>query len=236
MVFVNKTVFMKKFILSLLTLLCGLSLLSGQDFHPTTTWPYIYGDFIDGTVKLSQGIDKKARLNVSLASSRLHYIDGELVKEMNMSDVLAAGIGNDIYQNISGKMMKVIAKSEKSLVVEGAEVDYATLNSTGAAYGTSSNTLGTMALTSAEGIGTSSSSKNVNHVELKNSKEDGKMLPLIVKRYIFVKGYKIYCTKKDIGSLNVDQAAVKAFMKENKIKLKDPQDALMLGDFLSGLL
>lgn len=76
----------------------------------------------------------------------------------------------------------------------------------------------------------------MNHMELKNNKDNGKELPLIKKNYIFVKGQKIFCTKKDVLALSVDRDAVKSFLKANKIKFNDPQSVLILGDFLYGLL
>lgn len=131
-------------------------------------------------------------------------------------------------------MLKVMAKSDKAIVVEEFNIDFAALNATGGAYGSSSTSAGTTAFSSLEGIG--GTRTNMNHMELKNNKDNGKELPLIKKNYIFVKGQKIFCSKKDVLALSVDRDAVKSFLKANKIKFNDPQSVLILGDFLYGLL
>lgn len=205
-------------------------------YSPTTTWPYIYEEFTEGSVRLLSGVEKNAEFNIHLSGSVLHYIEGDNVKTLNISEVLVIRIGKDIYTNVAGQMLKVLAKSDKCLIVEDTEVDFAILNSTGGAYGTSSNTISSMALTSAEGIGGSNTSTALNHMELKRSKEDGKVLPLIIKNYIFVKGYKIYCAKKDVLEQPVDKDALKVFLKENKIKFNKPESVILLGDFLYDLL
>lgn len=205
-------------------------------YSPTTTWPYLYPEFVEGTVMFLKGGEKTAKFNIHLSDNQLHYIDGAYVKSVNVSDVAAAKIGDDIYASVSGSMFKVLAKSDKCLIVEGCEIDYASLNSTGGAYGSSSNTMGTMALTSAEGTGASNSSSALNHMELKRNKEDGKVLPLIIKKYFFVKGYKIFCAKKDVLDLPLDKDVIKTFIKERGIKFREPVSALVLGDFLYELL
>lgn len=227
---------MKRIFTAVLLLFSAASCIMVRAYNPTTTWPYVYPEFVEGTAKFLKGGEKAAKFNLHLSGNQLHYIDGDHVKSVNISDVAAVKIGEDIYANVSGSMLKVLAKSDKCLIVEGYEIDYATLNSTGGAYGTSSNTIGTMALTSAEGIGGSNSSSALNHMELKRSKENGKVLPLIIKKYFFVKGYKIFCAQKDVLELPLDKNVVKTFIKERKIKFKEPESALVLGDFLYELL
>ena len=69
------------------------------------------------------------------------------------------------------------------------------------------------------------------------NKENGKALSLIPKKYIFVKGRKIYASKKDfleVPGLNV--AAAKAFVKQHKIKWSRVSDLQKAGDFLAETL
>ena len=201
---------------------------------PTSTWPYVYDEFQKGTILTIGGKEKAGEFNVNLADKKLHFIEGGFIKASNMTDVLSVKIGNDIYQNLGGEIYKVLAKSDKCVVVEDNEIDYAALNETGGAYGSSSTTLGTTALSSLEGIGGSNSSKNINHMELKLNKENGKLLTLITKKYILVNGRKIFASKKDfMGAPGLDKDAAKAFLKANKIKWSKPQDLLLAGDFLS---
>lgn len=227
---------MKKLITLLATLLASACLAYSQD-GPTSTWPYMYDEFQEGTLLWTGGKEKNGKYNVNLVDKKLHFIDGAYIKAANMGEILSVKIGQDIYQNVAGEMYKVLAKSDKSLVVEGQEIDFAALNETGGAYGSSSTTIGTTALSSLEGIGGTNSSQNINHMELKLNKENGKSLSLIVKKYMFVKGRKIFASKRDFMDVpGLDKAAAKAFLKENKIKWNNPQDILKAGDFLADQL
>ena len=216
------------------TLLAGLALAFAASAQgtPTTTWPYIYDDFTEGEIYSIDGSSKKAMLNVHLLHATLHFIDGENIKELTPGSVFSARIGKDYYINANGRIMKILAQDDNGYVAESAEVDIATLNSTGGAYGSSSSTLGTMNLSSLEGIGATNSNTSLNHMELKNSKESGKVLPLIRKKYLFVNGKCIFAAKRDVSE-EVDAAAFKAFLKENKVKWSNPQSLLGVVDFIA---
>ncbi|MCQ2163045.1 MAG: hypothetical protein MJY86_07180 [Bacteroidales bacterium] len=221
---------MKRSIIVLVALISAFVTVRAQG--PTTTWPYVYSDFEQGTVNFTKKGQKGGLFNICIDGARLHFIDGDLVKSASPGEVMSVMIGKDLFQNVLGRMVKVLAKSEKCLVVEDNEIDFATLNSTEAAYGSSSNTLGNMSLSSLEGIGGSNSSSSLNHMELKHNKDQGKELPLIVKKYIVVKGHKIFCAKKDIMETAPDKAAMKQYFKENSVKWKDEVSLMALGDFL----
>lgn len=219
-----------------LTTILACALLSfaaaAQSYSPTTTWPYMYPDFTEGEILAQDGSRKAALLNVSLVHSTLHFIDKEFIKEVPSGTVFSVRIGSDYYINAGGRLMKILAQNDNGYVAESTEIDIVKLNSTDAAYGSSSTTLGTMALSSLEGIGATNSSTNINHMELKNGKEDGKTLPLIQKKYLFVKGNIVYAAKKDVSEVS-DPAELKAFLKANKIKWNNPQSLLTVVDFLA---
>lgn len=219
-----------KRILLIALLLLGALWAAAEDFNPTTTWPYAYAEFSPGYVTVSDGSVKTMLVNVNLVRGTLHFIDGEMIKETY--DAVAVRIGDDQYLNVAGKLMKVLAQSESGCVLEGVEVDIATLNSTGGAYGASSSTLGTMALSSLEGIGATNSSSSLNHMELRAGKDSGQMLPLIKKKYLYAGGQPIYATKKDVGAaIGSDQ--LKAFLKTNKVKWSNPESLLSLTALLA---
>lgn len=227
---------MKKTFLLILSMLAGAWMAFCQ-YVPTTSWPYVYDEFQDGSLIWNGGKEKGGKYNINLADKKLHFIEGAYIKAADMVDVLTVRIGQDVYQNAAGEMLKVLSKSEKSLVLEAREIDYAALNETGGAYGSSSTTIGTTALSSLEGIGGTNSSANINHMELKMNKESGKALSLISKKYLFVKGQKIKAAKKDVMDVpGLDKEAVKAFLKENKIKWNKVSDLQKLGDFLAETL
>lgn len=218
-------------------LLAGLfasAILAQAQYEPTSSWPYVYDDFQDGVILWVGGKEKPGKYNINLVDKKLHFIEGAYIKVANMMEIASVRIGSDIYQNAAGEMLKVLSKSDKSLVLEDNEINYAALNETGGAYGSSSTTIGTTALSSLEGIGGTNSSQNINHMELKLNKDNGKVLNLINKKYLFVKGRKILATKKAVMEVpGLDNEAAKAFFKENKIKWNKVPDLQKVGDFLA---
>ena len=205
-----------------------------DDYTPTTTWPYIYEDFTPGEIITTAGGKKNLKMNISLAKANVHFIDGEMINELSNLDIASVKIGSDTYVNAAGRLMKVLAENENGCVVEGYDVDFAKLNSTGGAYGSSSNTLGTMNLSSLEVIGATSSGQggSVNHMELKANKEVGQTLPLISKKYIFANKRTVPANKTEIGDL-VGKDNLKAFLKTNKVKWNDAWSLLQIVDLVS---
>ena len=128
--------------------------------------------------------------------------------------------------------MKVLARSDNGFIAQETLADMAALNSTGGAYGSSSNSIATQALSSLEGIGGSRS--NMNHMELKNSKDDGQILPVKDKLFIVMNDAVVFAAKKDVSEIyGIDKKALNSFIKENKIKWKDPQSLIVLLDYLT---
>ena len=224
---------MKRVMILLAGLFASATLAQAQ-YEPTSSWPYVYDDFQDGVILWVGGKEKPGKYNINLVDKKLHFIEGAYIKVANMMEIASVRIGSDIYQNAAGEMLKVLSKSDKSLVLEDNEINYAALNETGGAYGSSSTTIGTTALSSLEGIGGTNSSQNINHMELKLNKDNGKVLNLINKKYLFVKGRKILATKKAVMEApGLDNEAAKAFFKENKIKWNKVPDLQKVGDFLA---
>lgn len=225
---------MKKIIICGLLLLAHGAMTYAQDYAPTTTWPYVFRDFTEGELLTPGGTQKSGTYNISLVSGKLHFIDGELVKEALASEVFSVRIGSDIYANVKGRMMKVLAKSDNGFVAEDATVDMAALNATGGAYGSSSNSVSTTAFSSLEGVGGTMS--NMNHMQLKNSKDEGKILPLNRKLYLVLPDMVVFAAKKDVLAVDgIDKAAMNAFLKENRTKWKSPESLLPVVDRLSEL-
>ena len=48
---------------------------------PTTTYPYLYDTFTNGTVVMDDGSKEARQMNVHLREGRLHYIDNGIIKE-----------------------------------------------------------------------------------------------------------------------------------------------------------
>ena len=223
---------MRRYITTVLAFMLSIVGLAAQDSEPTTTWPYRYSDFQSGELKKLTGAPVQGAFNIHILESRLHFIEDGMIREMQPSEVVSVKVGDDYYATVSGKMMKVLASSERGFVAEEVLVDIARLNTTGGAYGSSSNSIATQALSSLEGIG--GTRANMNHMELKNSKDEGSVLPVIVKKYLVFPGYVVYATKNDVSKLvGIDKNEFNAFVKENKIKWKDDQSLIKVLDYVS---
>lgn len=198
---------------------------------PTTTYPYLYDTFTDGTVVLIDGTKEQRQMNVHLRAGRLHYIDKGVVKEAFLTDVAAVEIGKDVFIPVQASVMKVVAKNDAGCVVLENIGDFdGSMEATGA-YGVSSTSSATMKLTSIQ----TDSQVNQNYMNILNEKEKGVILNVDTKLYVVTPTYKVRATKKDVeASLPADKAAqFKAFLKANKVKWNNPQSLLSVVSFLS---
>lgn len=224
---------MKKFVTIVALAVLSLFSAGAEDYAPTSTWPYVYEDFTGGELVFRDGQSRTGLFNIVLTDSKLHFIDGDMVQEARMFDIAEVGIGEDVYVNLGGKLFKLLSKSDKAIVVEGAEIDYVKLNSSEGAYGSSTASVSAQALSSLEGI--DGSRTNMNHMALKNSKEEGKSLPLIVKKYIVIDGVPVFASKRDVLAF-AERAGhkpeVTSFIKANKIKWKSMTSLQQLADYL----
>lgn len=225
--FEKKYAVMKRTILSFIALCMFLNIASAQE--PTTKWPYINNNFMDAEIFLKSGGKLQYLANIHLQDCRLHYVSGENIMEAKMSDILVVELAQKRYMNINNSLMEIVGEGKNGFVAKLSKPDYAKLNETGGAYGSSSNTTSTKALTSLEGIGSITT-----HMLQQSEKESGKVIPLLHEYYIVANG-SIYPGQKKLFEkmLPADkQAGLKGFLKENKVKWTNPEDLLKLVDFI----
>lgn len=220
---------MKKLILTLSILFWVVAELSAQE--PTTTYPYLYPQFTDGTVVLDGGKEEARKMNIHLRADKLHYIDGGIIKEAFLKDVNAVKIGNDVFVPVYGSMMKVVAKNDNGMVVVEILGDFEASREATGAYGTSSTSSATMKLTSVQ----TDAEVNQNYMNILNEKDHGVPLRTVSTYYIFTQKLKVKATEQDVrGVLPADKAeGWKTFLKTRKIKWKNPQSILSVVDYLS---
>lgn len=198
---------------------------------PTTTYPYLYDTFTDGTVVMTDGNKEAKKMNVHLRAGRLHYIDNGIIKEAYLTDVAAVEIGGDVYVPVYTSVMKVVAKNDNGCVVEEQLGDFQAAISGSGAYGVSASSSATMKLTSVQ----SDSQVNQNYMNILNEKNEGMNLSILSTYYLVTPKYKIKATRADIeAALPQDRAALlKGYIKEHKIKWRSPQALLPMVDFLA---
>lgn len=198
---------------------------------PTTTYPYLYDAFTDGTVVMSDGNREARQMNVHLREGKLHYIDDGIIKEAFLKDVAAVEIGGDVYVPVFASVMKVVAKNDNGCVVMEQLGDFEAALSGSGAYGVSASSSATMKLSSIQ----TDSQVNQNYMNILNEKNEGVDLKIISSYYIVTPKFKVKATRKNVEeALPVDMAtSFRAFLKEHKIKWKNPQDLLPVVDFLA---
>ena len=107
-----------------------------QDESPTTNWPYLYPDFMEGEILRTRGKAVKSMLNIHLNLGALHYVENGKIKEANTLGIDSIVIGEDVFRNVGGKMLKVLAETEGGYVVEEARGNFTAVVRNDGAYGT----------------------------------------------------------------------------------------------------
>ena len=204
---------------------------SGQD-AVMSSWPYLYPEFSKGTVWMSDGKKYERDLNVHLAKGRLHFVDGNAIKEANPGEIVLVELNGDQFTSLNGDIVKVIGDIERGYVAKKTSVDFQKLNETDGPYGTKIDAGATLSLTTLELTGDASS-----YPELLRNRNEGSSLPLKNDYYIVTGGKVLNASKKAVeNSLDAEgKAAFKTFQKQNKIKWQDTASLLQLVDFLTGL-
>lgn len=198
----------------------------------TTTWPYLYPAFQDGTVNLVDGKARSQQLNIHLRHAALHYLDKDgKIMQAYLHDVVGAQIGTDSFLKVGDEMMKVVATSERGCVVAEILGDYAALTETGGAYGTSSTTSATRKLSSLE----LDAQINQNHMLLLQSKSEGQSLGVITRYFLVWNGQSLPATRHDVEKAVPEERAGewKAWKKVHKVKWNRPESLVSVLDFLN---
>ena len=107
---------MKKLLFSIIAILMAVAA-SAQKDSPTTSWPYLYPDFMEGELEVRTKITK-ALVNIHLNMGALHYVEDGKIKESSTIGITKLVIGEDVFRNVGGKMMKMLAEAEDGFVVE----------------------------------------------------------------------------------------------------------------------
>jgi len=198
-----------------------------------TSWPYYYPDFQEGTMILNNGQTRKMPINIHLLKGDLHFIDGKgLIQMAPAGQFSGIQIGDDTFRRVEGYLMQVTpGPDEKNFVAVRRIADLTSVNETGGAYGLSSTTASTQRITSVDLPGF----VNTSHMELMRNRENGQKLKIKSEYYIVIDGNAVKATKKDFAAAvgKEREAALKQFLKKNKINWKDEQSLLKLFDFLA---
>ena len=217
---------MKRIVLSLLAVLAFALATRAQNYNyvPRETWPYLLEDFTPGVVRTPAGGELAQGLyNICVTDGKLHYVgEGKKIMEADMRQVQLARIGAFVFVNRMGRMLKVVAEeSPTQYLALSTAVDLDQLAKTDIGYGVTSATASSQRMNN---LGLSGGTVSMELEAAIAESKDGAVLPL-QEKYVFVLGPREVEARKsavmDIPGL--DKAGFKAFLKQGKIKWKDPE-------------
>lgn len=217
---------MKRFSIAVFSLFLCLGL-KAQTY---TTWPYLYPQFTDGVIFLLDGQKVYHKLNVHLLKSRLHYLEANVVKEALSRDIFYVTIGEDKFMVVNGDVMQVVAETKGGFVAKLVKINEESLYDSGGAYGGTTTTSATRNLSSVEISG----GANMNHMLLLQNKETGKEVSLKEEYYLVANDTVYRAYRKDVERMLGPElhAEFRNYLKQNKIKWKDPSKLILVVDFL----
>ena len=224
---------MKKLLIICIAALSA-AVVAAQNVSPTVNWPYMYPDFVEGEMEKMGGQFEKGRYNIHLNVGALHYLDNGTIKEHPTVGIKSMTIGDDLYRNVGGKMLKVLAQTEGGFVVMETLANFTGIISRDGAYG------GALA----------NRDKTFSHQENNGSfngylitdkyedllaiKDDSDKVPVTRKIYIVIDNLLIFANKSSVIDMTgVDKKAFSAFLKSNQIKWKEPEDLVKIIDFIT---
>lgn len=205
-----------------------------QNVSPTVNWPYMYPDFVEGEMDKMGGQIEKGRYNIHLNVGALHYLNDGTIKEHPTVGVKSMTIGDDVYRNVGGKMLKVLAQTEGGFVVMETLANFTGIISRDGAYGGAvANRDKTFSHQENNGSFNGYLVTD-NYKDLIAIKDDSDKVPVTRKIFIVIGHQMIFANKSTVIDMTgVDKKAFSAFLKSNDIKWKDPEDLVKVIDYIT---
>ena len=205
-----------------------------QNVSPTVNWPYMYPDFVEGEMEKMGGQIEKGRYNIHLNVGALHCLNDGTIKEHPTVGVKSMTIGDDVYRNVGGKMLKVLAQTEGGFVVMETLANFTGIISRDGAYGGAvANRDKTFSHQENNGSFNGYLVTD-NYKDLIAIKDDSDKVPVTRKIFIVIGHQMIFANKSTVIDMTgVDKKAFSAFLKSNDIKWKDPEDLVKVIDYIT---
>jgi hypothetical protein len=224
---------MKKLLIICIAALSA-AVVAAQNVSPTVNWPYMYPDFVEGEMEKMGGQIEKGRYNIHLNVGALHYLNDGTIKEHPTVGVKSMTIGDDVYRNVGGKMLKVLAQTEGGFVVMETLANFTGIISRDGAYGGAvANRDKTFSHQENNGSFNGYLVTD-NYKDLIAIKDDSDKVPVTRKIFIVIGHQMIFANKSTVIDMTgVDKKAFSAFLKSNDIKWKDPEDLVKVIDYIT---
>ncbi len=206
-----------------------------EKYTPTTAWPYLYEEFQEGVVTTFRGeVINHNQLNVDLMRGKAHFVQNDVLMELDLRAVAKVSIGEDEFIPVSGSLVQVIGRAEHGVTALSITVNLEAMNRSEVGYGGTSSLTNTQKVSANAIAGGTGSSEYRSLSEM--AKQEGKPLVLKKVRGLVYNGAFIPASKYDIMNIvGIDKDAVKKFMKDKKIRLSDDENLLMLADYIGTL-
>ena len=177
---------------------------------------------------------EKGRYNIHLNVGALHYLNDGTIKEHPTVGVKSMTIGDDVYRNVGGKMLKVLAQTEGGFVVMETLANFTGIISRDGAYGGAvANRDKTFSHQENNGSFNGYLVTD-NYKDLIAIKDDSDKVPVTRKIFIVIGHQMIFANKSTVIDMTgVDKKAFSAFLKSNDIKWKDTEDLVKVIDYIT---
>lgn len=226
---------MRKLLFFCLSLLLAVPILA-QEEGPTANWPYLYPEFKEGVLQVRSKTEK-ALFNIHLDLGALHYVQNGIIKEANTMNATILVVGDDLFRNVGGKMLKVMAQSQGGYVVQEVRANYgAVVRDDGSMGTTALNSTTTKTFLYNQNVinGYNGYLLTDVYADLLAMKDNSEKLPVRESLYLIIGLEQIPAERKAVAALEgLDKKAFKAFLKSEKIKWDDPQDLVKVLDFIT---
>ena len=229
---------MKRLLLLFIGAMLALTMSAQEDYYPTTGWPYLYPDFMEGEVLRANRDSNKGRFNIHLSLSALHYVDKNgIIKEADTWGMTGLVIGEDRFRFVGGKMLKVVAEAKGGSVVKETRANYTAIVKKDGAMGTTAlnSTTTKTFLYNQNAINQYNGYLLTDvYVDLHAMRNQSERLPVTGNLFLIIGNQQIPASKKGVSELpGVDRKALSGFLKAEKIKWNDPQDLVKVIDFVT---
>ena len=195
--------------------------LSGQEYRPRESWPYLLENFTEGVVTNYGGeASADGYFNVSVVDGKLHFVKDGTIMVANMNQLQAVRIGEKIFINRMGRLKEVVAEELGGyFVLLDVSVDEDELAKTDIGFGMRSAVASTQKLNT---LAMGSATVNLSLDAAISAAKEGAELPLKEKYVFLIKSREYPANKNSFLSMEgVDKASAKAFLKAEKIKWRN---------------
>jgi hypothetical protein len=229
---------MKRLLLLFIGAMLAVTMSAQEDYYPTTGWPYLYPDFMEGEVLRANRDSNKGRFNIHLSLSALHYVDKNgIIKEADTWGMTGLVIGEDRFRFVGGKMLKVVAEAKGGSVVKETRANYTAIVKKDGAMGTTAlnSTTTKTFLYNQNAINQYNGYLLTDvYADLHAMKDDSENLPVRKTLYMIIGLEQIPAERKSVISLEgLDKKALKAFLKAEKIDWSELEDLVKVIDYIT---